>query len=386
MAIIKAISSRASLGTAINYVKKEEKTEERLVSGKNCSPVTAIDEMKYTKELYNKTDKRQYYHFVQSFSPKEKITLDEAHKIAKELADKRFEGYEVVIATHKDKEHIHTHFVVNSVNAETGYKLDWSKYELQRMKNMSDEICKSYEKSICEKNQNITTKKINEYKAIERGLNSNDNYKSYKLEMAKTLNKTLKKAKTREEFISEMNKQGYNVKWKDNNKYITIVNQKNEKQKARTNNLAKTFKQDNFTKEGIINELQRNRDRERRNREQQSRNDINRTGENTRVIKDIRKPLDITKTSRNNQRYGNRQSDREDKKYKREYTKGIDIDIEQARKLNIEEQQRVTDIYDKWKNRNGEEQSKNFNKNERDKQYDRRENERIRAKDFELDR
>lgn len=64
MAVIKAVSSRASIGHAINYVTKDEKTEEKLISGIDCSPQTAIDEMKATKEIWHKTEGRQYKHYI----------------------------------------------------------------------------------------------------------------------------------------------------------------------------------------------------------------------------------------------------------------------------------------------------------------------------------
>ncbi len=262
MAIIKAVSSRASLGNVINYISKTEKTEEKLLSGINCSPQTAIDEMKTTKMMYNKMDKRQYYHFVQSFDPKEKITLDEAHKIAKELAEQRFKGYEVLVATHKDTEHIHSHFVVNSVNMETGYKLHWSKHELAKMKQMSDDICLEYGKNICEKGQGVSTYSLKQYKPLEKAITKREGveYKSYVLDCYIAVRQSLKSATSKKEFIEKMAEQGYTTNWKESRKYITFID-KNGK-KIRNKNLTKTFK-DDFSKEGLENEFKinhRNRD------------------------------------------------------------------------------------------------------------------------------
>lgn len=141
MAVIKAVSSKASIGKAINYVTKEEKTEERLISGKDCNPNTAIEEMKMTKELYGKTEGRQYKHYIQSFSKSDDITPQKAHDIAREWAEKNFKGHEVVIATHKDKDHIHSHFIVNSVNFENGRKIQESRKDLKELKEQSDKIC-----------------------------------------------------------------------------------------------------------------------------------------------------------------------------------------------------------------------------------------------------
>ena len=127
MAVIKAVSSKAGIGHAIDYVTKKEKTEEKLVSGLHCEPETVKEEMQATKELWGKTDGRTYKHYVQSYHEDEEITPEQAHKNAVELAEhtKAWKGHEVLIATHIDKGHIHTHFIVNSVNYENGHKLQW---------------------------------------------------------------------------------------------------------------------------------------------------------------------------------------------------------------------------------------------------------------------
>src|SRR5665648_836547 len=206
MAVIKAVSSRASVGKLVNYVTQDEKTEEKLISGQDCNPQTAIDEMKATKEIWRKQGGREYYHFVQSFSSEETIMPQEAHAMAKELAEQRFKGYEVVIATHKDRDHIHTHFVVNSVNHEDGYKLNWSKFELQRMKDMSDSIYREHGKSICQKQQYITTYKLCKYKALEQSITGG--YKSYVLDCYKTVSTIKEKATSQKDFIAKMQEQG----------------------------------------------------------------------------------------------------------------------------------------------------------------------------------
>lgn len=125
--IYKAVSSKAGIGHAIDYVTKKEKTEEKLVSGLHCEPETVKEEMQATKELWGKTDGRTYKHYVQSYHEDEEITPEQAHKNAVELAEhtKAWKGHEVLIATHIDKGHIHTHFIVNSVNYENGHKLQW---------------------------------------------------------------------------------------------------------------------------------------------------------------------------------------------------------------------------------------------------------------------
>ena len=82
MAVIKVTNSKATLSKAISYITKEEKTEERLVSGVNCNAETALDEMMATKEQFNKLEGRQYYHYVQSFSTEDNIDHQKAHRIS----------------------------------------------------------------------------------------------------------------------------------------------------------------------------------------------------------------------------------------------------------------------------------------------------------------
>ena len=81
------------------------------------------------------------YQYVQSFSPQENLTPGEAHRIAQELAERFFPGCEVLVATHIDAEHLHSHLIVNSVHPDTGKKLHFSPNTLEQMRKVSDQIC-----------------------------------------------------------------------------------------------------------------------------------------------------------------------------------------------------------------------------------------------------
>jgi len=227
---------------------EHKKTEEKLISGIDCNPNYAIDEMKATKAVWNKTEGRQYKHFVQSFSPEEQITPEQAHKIAFELAQNEFKGFEVLIATHKDSNHIHSHIIVNSVSHENGNKFQQSKNELQQMKDHSDELCALYDLSICEKSDKTATYSIGKYKAIERA--SKGEYKSYVFDTALAVDNAMLTATSRESFISSMKGQGYETEWSDNKKYITFTDK--DGNKVRNSNLEKTFKID-CSKESLEN-------------------------------------------------------------------------------------------------------------------------------------
>ena len=106
----------------LNYCCKEAKVTHEgrpLVSGVNCVPAVALREFLNTKQQYHSTGGRMYYHMVQSFHPDDPVTPEMAHEIALKLAE-QIPGYEIVVATHTDRDHIHSHFVINSVSCDTG--------------------------------------------------------------------------------------------------------------------------------------------------------------------------------------------------------------------------------------------------------------------------
>ena len=260
MAIIKAVNSKSSIGIAINYISKKEKTEEKLISGIDCNPKTAIDEMKATKELYDKNSGRQYAHFIQSFNPKDNISPEKAHQIGKEFIEKnhKFQGHEIILATHKDKDHIHNHFIINSVNYENGSKLHTTKQEYQEMKDFSNQLSKDHNLTVPQKSKEkgkITSFNQGKYRIMERHFQGTA--KSYVLETAIAYKKSKEKSISKDDFIRKMEDQGYDTKWKDTSKHITFTNKESGK-KVRLANLEKTLNDPDFTKEVLLDELQRN--------------------------------------------------------------------------------------------------------------------------------
>lgn len=143
MAIVVALNnkrqSRAGLSGVINYVANDRKTllqsGEKLVSGINCSFHSAYDEFILTKHLHSKTNGRYFYHYCQSFSQEEKVTPKTVHEIGARLAKECFEGYEVIVGTHIEKNHLHNHIIVNSVSFESGKKLHQDKKSLENIPN-----------------------------------------------------------------------------------------------------------------------------------------------------------------------------------------------------------------------------------------------------------
>ena len=140
MAVIKRIASKATPKKIVSYLTQEEKTEEKLIGGKDCDPDNIVNDFNMTQELYGKTGGVKYHHIIQSFSPEDNITPEKAHEIGKELAESQFKGFEVFVVTHKDKDHIHNHLVVNSVSFENGLKYNASK-TLWDIKRESNRLC-----------------------------------------------------------------------------------------------------------------------------------------------------------------------------------------------------------------------------------------------------
>ena len=231
MAVIKAVSSKAGIGHAIDYVTKKEKTEEKLVSGLHCEPETVKEEMQATKELWGKTDGRTYKHYVQSYHEDEEITPEQAHKNAVELAEhtKAWKGHEVLIATHIDKGHIHTHFIVNSVNYENGHKLQWSKHDLKDLKERCNEQSWEQGLHVPEKGKTFAGEVREEtvawskdtYQLLKQA--EQGKVKSYVQDIALAVLDCKETATSRETFIRLMNERGYGVDWQDSHKYITYT-------------------------------------------------------------------------------------------------------------------------------------------------------------------
>lgn len=236
---------------AINYISKEGKTSLNLITGINCCPESAFDEMMITKKMFNKEGGRQFIHFTHSYSDKEKIDPLLAHKISLELIDqKRFKGYQIITATHTDKEHIHTHFVLNTVNFETGKKWRQSKRELEELRRYSNELCKKYglKYSFVEsKKERSNSKSSGEYRAKSEG-------RSWKYELWLTATECAKISTSQEEFIKNMNNLNYQIRWVDDRKDITFI-----LPNGRKCNNDKLHPPENFTKEALIKRFELNR-------------------------------------------------------------------------------------------------------------------------------
>lgn len=243
MAIIEAISSKANIKRIIRYVTQDKKTNVNLISGKDCMAESCLEEMLYTKNLYHKNSGRQYIHIIQSFDPKDNLSAEQVHNVGIKLAN-TFNGFQVLIATHIDKNHLHNHLVINSVSFENRYKIQMSKKDLQYIKDYSDKLCLEIGASVIPKKEKTNYIKRNEYRVAKQG-------KSWKFKLMNAIDLSLAESNTKEEFIKNMNKLGYQVNWTDTRKYITYTTP--EGYKCRDNKLC----DEKYSKGAMENEFRR---------------------------------------------------------------------------------------------------------------------------------
>ena len=211
--------SRAAMRGVMLYVMQEKKTTWEggpLVSGINCQPQSAYDDFLNTKLLYHKDGGVMFYHMVQSFPKGAAVDPRQAHEAARRLAE-YFDGCEVLVCTHVDREHIHSHCVINSVNFETGKKLHMAKEQLQELMRRNDMICQEMGLPVF----GVPTQQARgmggaEYHTALKG-------QSWKLRLMNTIDECMKYAADKDAFVSLMASEGYAVRWESTRKYITYT-------------------------------------------------------------------------------------------------------------------------------------------------------------------
>lgn len=205
----------------MRYTMQDKKTEfegQRLVTGINCQPESVYADFMTTKRLYHKVDGVLFYHMVQSFPKCEAVDPVTAHAAALKLAE-YYEGYEVLVCTHTDREHIHSHFLINSVNFDTGKKLHIAKEQLQELRQRNDQVCMEFSLPVFKptnRKEKTKTMSIGEYHTAARG-------QSKKLQLMNIINDCMRHASNREEFIALMESEGYKVRWEASRRNITYT-------------------------------------------------------------------------------------------------------------------------------------------------------------------
>ena len=211
--------SRAAMRGVMLYVMQEKKTTwegEPLVSGINCQPQSVYDDFINTKLLYHKDGGVMFYHMVQSFPKGAAVDPRQAHEAARRLAE-YFDGCEVLVCTHVDREHIHSHCVINSVNFDTGKKLHMAKEQLQELMRRNDMICLEMGLPVFDApTQQSRGMGGAEYHTALKG-------QSWKLRLMNTIDACMKYAADKDAFVSLMESEGYAVCWESSRKYITYT-------------------------------------------------------------------------------------------------------------------------------------------------------------------
>lgn len=203
--------SISAMKAVIEYCLQQKKVADedsgrRLVSGVNCNGENAFTEFMATKTAHHKKGGMNFYHYVQSFLPSERVTAEQVHEIGLAFAKKAWPGHEVLVTTHTDTAHLHNHFVINSVHYENGSKLRQSPGTLTKLRALSDGICQQHGLSVLEPYKkdgaNISSR---EYRAAAKG-------DSWKFKLMSDI-----------DFMREMQRLGYKVTWTDERKYITFT-------------------------------------------------------------------------------------------------------------------------------------------------------------------
>ena len=218
--------SKAALQKSLDYVTQETKTLAengiRYVSGINCNGLNAYNEMMLTRSAYpfkgTNSSERFFYQYIQSFDSKDNISADEVHAIGLEFAERAWKNHEVVVATHIDRGHLHSHFIVSPINLETGKRLRQSPQTLKHLRKLSDDICQQHGVKVLKPYDYNTPSGLDqgELRAAEKGA-------SWKFELMNMIDAAMKTCKNKHEFFDFMKRHGYQVKWTGERKYITYT-------------------------------------------------------------------------------------------------------------------------------------------------------------------
>ena len=206
--------------SVMRYVSQVNKTlwdGQQLVSGIGCQPETAFDEFLSTKLLHHKDGGLQFYHMVQSFPRGANVDPRTAHEAARQLAG-YFEGCEVLVCTHTDREHIHSHCIINSVNFETGKKVHIADKQIQALRVCNDQICEELGLPKFQRDEQKHSRGMSnaEYYTASKG-------ESWKFELMRVIDECMRCAGNREEFLALLRSEGYSATWTDSRKNITYI-------------------------------------------------------------------------------------------------------------------------------------------------------------------
>ena len=237
MATIKLARS-TSCSRCINYAEPRATVK----SGFNCDVNYAKTQMKATRMIYGKDDKVQAHTLIQSFKPGE-VTPEQANALGYQLAEKVAAGHQVAIYTHTDKDHIHNHLVINSVNMDTGLKFQaHGQKAIQEVKDANDQICLEHGLTIPEEPAKVRYSTA-EKSLLEKGKSS------WKDEIREVVDQARGRTSNFKDFSALLNGNGVDVKLRG--KTITYTHL-NANKKVRASKLGSDYE-----KETIFNGFER---------------------------------------------------------------------------------------------------------------------------------
>lgn len=217
MAVIKLRSTK-NANRLIDYC--DRKATER--DGVNCDPEYAKEEMRATREMWHKTDGVQAHHVIQSFSPEDDITAQQANEIGRQLAEQIAPGHEVAVYTHTDREHIHNHLVINAVSFEDGHKYHSDREQLFNIREKSNDLCREHGLEVIREPQARERFSQAEYKLVERGERLWKDELRTAIEDAKQHTHSLEDMKT---YLRDR----YDIEMKIQNKNVSFLHPEKEK-------------------------------------------------------------------------------------------------------------------------------------------------------------
>lgn len=258
MAVFKISTAKATsqqaLKSVIKYVLNDQKSPDKEinVTGFFSGEVTAdavYNSFMSNKARWHKENGRMYSHMMIAFHHDEKITPYEVSAVAHEFCDKAYPGHQALIVVHQDKQHLHAHIVMDSVSYEDGHKMQTSKKDLLKQREICDDICRSHGLSVTEKGKNfyghsrnsgdITSWKKNTYRAIK----SEPPSAPQRVDMLKlliALIDALLYARSLSDFIERLKRAMWRVTWTPERKYVTFESMDTGR-KFSSSNLNRTF-------------------------------------------------------------------------------------------------------------------------------------------------
>lgn len=195
------------LQEVLKYTVQDAKTEKQFyVTGINCYPETACTQMSKTKLQFQKIGGILAFHGYQSFAPGE-ATPETAHAIGVKMAQELWgDRFEVVVSTHLDKNHLHNHFVLNSVSFKDGKRYYDNKTTYSLMRQTSDRLCREYSLSVIKNPQRGKSRHYAEWKAEQ------ESKPTWRGLIREDVDKAIDESMTFTQFIANLRKQGYEVK------------------------------------------------------------------------------------------------------------------------------------------------------------------------------